>query len=111
MTPTGRPWTRLYPRHVNHVLEEHRLRADTLRDAWARRVKEEPQSLAIRYFDLNLSTSTVDELADGLALFFQANGVKKGERVGIQLQNVPQFGLSLIALWKLGAGQISCHPH
>ena len=103
MDGNSTPWTNLYPSHVDPEIENHPRRAETLVEAWEQRVRESPQQSMLRYFDLELDASRTDELANALAVMFRQRGVARGEHVGIQLQNVPQFALSMLALWKLGA--------
>lgn len=103
MDTHNHPWTALYPSHVDHGLTSA-LKADTtLAAAWRRRVTEDPQGPVLRYFELTLNAAEVDELSDALAVFFEEQGVRRLDRVGIQLQNIPQFALCLLALWKIGA--------
>ena len=45
-----------------------------------------------------------------LAVAFAARGVRRGDRVGIYLQNIPQYALTLLALWKLGAAALVLNP-
>lgn len=103
MTLSDRPWINLYPAHVDHDLHAFDGGPDTLAAAWRARVSADPESVAVRYSDISLSAERVDELTDALAGYFAERGVGRGERVGIQLQNIPQFALCLIALWKNGA--------
>ncbi|WP_208009574.1 class I adenylate-forming enzyme family protein [Nesterenkonia sphaerica] len=79
------------------------MRAETLTEAWAHRVRDEPDGSTIEYLDLNWNATQVNDLANALAVCFQTKGVGYGDRVGVQLQNVPQFALCMLALWKLGA--------
>jgi long-chain acyl-CoA synthetase len=97
------PWTAFYPSHVDADLGSYPRSAESVTAAWAQRVAEAPGQPAIRYFDLEQTVSEVDAIADALAVELEARGVTKGDRVGIQLQNVPQFAYSMLALWKLGA--------
>lgn len=69
-----------------------------------------PQAAAVHYFDTTLSYAQLDRDANALAAFWQAQGVVAGDRVGLFLQNVPQFVIGLIASWKLGAIAVSINP-
>ncbi|MGA6206457.1 class I adenylate-forming enzyme family protein [Nocardia testacea] len=75
----------------------------TLVAAWHDRVRHEPDAPALVYFDTTLTVREADDLATALAAAFADRGVGHGERVGIHLQNIPQYALVLLALWKLGA--------
>ncbi|MFE5481127.1 AMP-binding protein [Streptomyces sp. NPDC056527] len=69
-----------------------------------------PVATALRYFDGSLSVQDVDAASDALAAAFEARGTKRGDRVGVYLQNIPQYTLVLLALWKLGATAMGLNP-
>ncbi|MGY3340331.1 long-chain acyl-CoA synthetase [Streptomyces filamentosus] len=78
--------------------------------AWKARVARNPEGTALRYFDGALSAREVDAASDALAAAFEARGTGRGDRVGVYLQNVPQYALVLLALWKLGATALGLNP-
>ncbi|GGL11266.1 class I adenylate-forming enzyme family protein [Nocardia jinanensis] len=92
------------------VAPEHRPRFDTLVEAWNDRVQRDADAPAIVYFDTTLSVRQTDDLANALAVALAERGVGHGERVGIHLQNIPQYALVLLALWKLGAVALLLNP-
>lgn len=57
----------------------------------------------IKYRDLNI-------LANRLANAMQANGVQKGDRVGLYLPNIPEFAVCYFAILKTGAIAVSVNP-
>jgi long-chain acyl-CoA synthetase len=83
---------------------------DSLVAAWKDRVAKNPGGTALRYFDGVLSAREVDSASDALAAAFEARGTGPGDRVGVYLQNVPQYALVLLALWKLGATALGLNP-
>lgn len=83
---------------------------DTLVAAWNDRVSHEPDAPAVVYFDTTLTVRQTDDLANGLAAALAERGVGPGDRVGIHLQNIPQYALVLLALWKLGATALLLNP-
>lgn len=83
---------------------------DSLVAAWAARVARNPDTPALRYFDGVMSAQEVDAASDSLAAAFEARGTGRGDRVGVYLQNVPQYALVLLALWKLGATALGLNP-
>lgn len=106
---TAHPWTRLWPADVSTDLPPL-ARASSLAEAWRERVRRGPDQVAIRYFDGSLSVGEVDALSDALAVTLQARGVAAGDRVGIRLQNVPAYAVTLLALWKAGAAALLVNP-
>ena len=102
-----RRWTARYPRAVR---EAATTRQSSLVEAWRERVRREPDARATAYFDGTMTVREVDEATDALAAAYRDLGTGRGDRVGICLQNIPQFALSLLALWKLGATALALNP-
>lgn len=77
---------------------------------WRDAVVRAPRQDAVRYFDGTISTSELDELSDAFAVALTREGVEHGARVGVYLQNVPQFVIALLGIWKAGAIAVSINP-
>ncbi|MGW3391309.1 class I adenylate-forming enzyme family protein [Streptomyces cinereoruber] len=101
--PAGSPLTAYVPAETAVV-------HDSLVAAWKDRVAKNPDATALRYFDGALSAREVDSASDALAAAFEARGTGRGDRVGVYLQNVPQYALVMLALWKLGATVLGLNP-
>ncbi|OZD01289.1 acyl-CoA synthetase [Rhodococcus sp. 06-235-1A] len=82
----------------------------TILDAWRNRVFDAPDRPALAYFDTVLTVREVDEASDALAAAMIDRGVSQGDRVGIYLQNIPQYPLMFLALWKIGAVALILNP-
>ncbi|MGW9557839.1 class I adenylate-forming enzyme family protein [Nocardiopsis sp. NPDC055551] len=82
----------------------------TIVQAWRHRVDRNPDAPAIAYFDRVMTAREVDEASDALAVALAKRGVGPGDRVGVRLQNIPQYALSMLALWKLGAALLVLNP-
>lgn len=82
----------------------------SLAHAWRSRVSTNPDRIAIAYFDGKLTAAEADEMSDALAVAMHELGTRAGDRVAIHLQNIPQYALTLIALWKLGAVAVILNP-
>lgn len=78
--------------------------------AWNARVAANPRRAALRYFDGMMTAAEVDRASDALAAGLADRGTHRGDRVGIYLQNIPQYALTLLALWKLGATALLLNP-
>lgn len=103
----ARPWRELYNRGLDESVVERRT---TLVEAWRERVGANPDRPAIAYFDAALSALEVDRMSDALGAALQHRGVVAGDRVGIHLQNIPQYALAMLALWKIGAAAVVLNP-
>ncbi len=97
----------LYRRGLDESVVERRT---TLVEAWRERVGAGPDRTAIAYFDVALSAHEVDRMSDALGTALQHRGVAAGDRVGIHLQNIPQYALAMLALWKIGAAAVVLNP-
>lgn len=103
----SRPWRELYRTGLDESLAGQ---PTTLVDAWRERVGSNPGRTAIAYFDTALSALEVDQMSDALGAALQDRGVGAGDRVGIHLQNIPQYALAMLALWKIGAAAVVLNP-
>ncbi len=70
----------------------------------------DPARTLIYYFDSSLAIGEIDRLSDGLACALAARGIQRGDRIASYLQNVPQFVVTMLAAWKLGAIMVSVNP-
>ncbi len=102
-----KPWLKLYPAGVPAEAQPEFTNAlEMFRAARA----ADPTRTQIYYFDSALSVSEIDRLSDQLAGALAARGIGKGDRVAAYLQNVPQFVLTMLAAWKVGAIMVSVNP-
>jgi len=102
-----RPWLRNYPKWVPHDLE---ITSDTALGDFRRSAAGTPEMPAVFYFNHAISYKDIDTLSDNLATAFEALGLKKGDRIVIDLQNVPQFLIATYAAWKTGAIVVPLNP-
>jgi long-chain acyl-CoA synthetase len=82
----------------------------TMLDVFAATARAHRDLDLVRYFDTPLTVGQVDELSDALASGLADLGVGRGDRVALLLQNVPQYPVALLAVWKLGAIAVACSP-
>lgn len=64
----------------------------------------------IHYFDSTRTLAEVDAESDALAAALADRGIGREDRVALYLQNVPQFVISLLAVWKIGAIAVTVNP-
>lgn len=102
-----RPWLNLYPPSVPHDLDTGSYTAlgDFLKTAAA-----QPDAPAIYYFDQPISYGDLDRWADSLGAAFYEMGLRGGDRIVVDLQNVPQFLIAVYAAWKLGIIVVPVNP-
>jgi hypothetical protein len=60
------------------------------------------ENTALQYIDREISYRELDELSNQLANALTSLGVSKDDVVGIQMPNIPQYPIALVAISKLG---------
>ncbi len=78
-------------------------------------VERAPDADAIRYFDGRITYGELDALTDAFAAGLLdpsvvEGGLAAGDRVALYLQNVPQFVIGLVGIWKAGGIPVSVNP-
>jgi long-chain acyl-CoA synthetase len=72
--------------------------------------RRRPDTDAVRYFDATVSYADLDRMAEGFATLLLENGIGKGDRVAIYLQNNPQFLVAQYGAWKRGCIVVPINP-
>ena len=102
-----KPWLNYYPKWMAKDLE---IPTFTAIDMFENTVLRTPRSAAIHYFDSTITYGELNSMANSLAAALADLGVNKGDRVALDLQNIPQFLISQYATWKLGAIVVPLNP-
>lgn len=103
----ARPWLKNYPAEVPSDLDIGNWTAigDFLHSA-----TQCPDKPAVYYFDHVITYKLIDQYSDSLAVAYRDLGLKKGDRIVVDLQNIPQFLIATYAAWKLGAIVVPLNP-
>jgi long-chain acyl-CoA synthetase len=102
-----RKWLSLYPKEYLHDLTPEAANAlDHLRKT----VQHHGQNPALYYFEKIISFKELDEMSDAFACALKDLGVKKGDRVALYLQNIPQFVIGQFGIWKSGGIIVPLNP-
>ena len=103
-----RPWLALYDEGVPADITIPFATGLAMFDA---AVVKDQAAPCLHYFDSTLTLGEVDRLSAALAVGLQEElGIERGDRVMVQLQNVPAFVLALLAAWRLGAIVVPVNP-
>jgi long-chain acyl-CoA synthetase len=102
-----RPWLHLYGEGQPHDITPEFPDALSM---FAASVARNPDGDAIRYFDGRITYRELDELTDAFAVALLDDGLQRGDRVAMYLQNVPQFIIGLVGTWKAGGIAVSVNP-
>jgi len=73
-------------------------------------LRTNPEARAAVFFDTTLSYAAVSERANATAILLAERGVVRADRVVVQLQNVPQFVILALAVWRIGAVLVPVNP-
>ena len=103
----GPRWEERYPPGVEPTLTP---RADSMLAAWRSTVERLPDAPGLYYLGRPLSFASLDQMTDALAVGFAEGGTRAGDRVGIYLQNDPQWVVGMVAAWKIGAIPVAMNP-
>ncbi|TDG06312.1 long-chain fatty acid--CoA ligase [Paraburkholderia guartelaensis] len=79
-------------------------------DMFAAALERAPHESALLYFDGRLDWQALDAWSDRIACLLLDEGVQRGDRVALYLQNVPQFVMALLGIWKAGAVMVPVNP-
>ncbi len=74
------------------------------------RAKQTPDKTAIIYYGKEISYAELDKASDRFANYLLANGVGKGDRVGIFMGSCPQYAIAHFGTQKIGAIVCPCSP-
>jgi len=103
-----RPWLALYDEGVPADLEAPF--PDCVR-MFEAAVRDHPDKPVVHYFGTTLTIGDVDRQSAALAVALaQECGLQRGDRVVVQLQNVPTFLIAMLAIWRLGAIMVPVNP-
>ncbi len=64
--------------------------------------KENPDKAALAFMGVEITFAELDEYSNKLANMFISSGLKKGDVVGINLPNIPEYVISWLAVLKAG---------
>jgi long-chain acyl-CoA synthetase len=102
-----RPWLARYDNGLSSDIE---LEFDNALAMFADACERAADRPLLYYFDRSITCAEVDQLSDGLAVGLRELGIEHGDRVALYLQNVPQFVIAMLAIWKAGAIMVSVNP-
>ena len=107
VTYADRPWLARYEAGQPTDLP---LEFENALDMFRASVSRNPGGVALRYFDGALTLTELDARSDAFASAILAQGFRAGDRVGLFLQNVPQFVVALVGTWKAGGIAVPINP-
>ncbi len=102
-------WLKNYPKGVRHKLEFDRY--NSIIDVFEESIKKFPTNLAFTNFKADLTYSNLDTLSRNFAAYLQNHlGLKKGDRLAIQMPNLLQFPVVLFGALRAGLIVTNINP-
>lgn len=102
-----KPWLAQYTQGLSSELN---VPYATIVEAFAAVCEKHATATILQYFDGAVSVTELNEWAKALALTLSEQGIAKGDRVGLYMQNNPAFIIALLATWQLGAIAVPINP-
>jgi len=103
----NKPWIKRYDPNVPASIPYPKI---TLVDTLKKAASEYPKRACMIFKDHAISYERTDELSDKLAFALCKAGVRKGDRVGLLMPNLPQFLLAFYAILKAGGVVVAMNP-
>jgi long-chain acyl-CoA synthetase len=103
----NRPWIEHYDEGVPPSLAYP---PGTLVDVLRATAAERPAHPALLFKGTTLTYRNLDRLSTAFAAALAADGVRKGDRVGLLLPNCPQFLIAQFGIWKAGGIVVALNP-
>jgi long-chain acyl-CoA synthetase len=102
-----RPWFKFYDKGVPHHIEYPAIPLFGLLAESARKYPDQPCTI---FNGAVITYREMDRITDQLAAGIAALGVKKGDPVGIDMLNSPQFVITFFAILKAGGIAVAINP-
>lgn len=100
-------WYKSWPAGVPRTLGPPRF---TLAQMVEKHALTRPEAVAVNFYGGVLDYGRLNDLANRLAGALARRGVSRGDRVGLFLENCPQFIITCLAAWKIGALAVPANP-
>ncbi len=102
-------WLKAYPKGVPHKINESQLKP--LPQIFKDSVKEYKDKIAFENFGSSLTFNELDKMSNDFASFLNNYlGLKKGDRIAIQLPNLLQYPVVMIGALKAGLIVVNTNP-
>jgi long-chain acyl-CoA synthetase len=102
-----KPWFSNWPKGLSQSIQYPEV---SMGEVLRRSATESPDRVAIVYFGTRLTFRELDTLTDRFGEALQDLGIKKGDRVGIYLPNIPQFVIAYYGTLRIGGIGVALSP-
>jgi len=107
MVGKEKKWFKFWPINVPHNIDYPEA---SLQDLLRKTAKNYPEQIAIVYFNDEITYGELNVLSDQFAAGLLKVNIKKGDRVALFLNNIPQFIIAYFGILKIGAVVTTISP-
>lgn len=107
MVGKEKKWFKFWPIHVPNNIDYPEV---SLQDLLRKTAKKYPEQIAIVYFNDEITYGELNVLSDQFAAGLLKVNIKKGDRVALFLNNIPQFVIAYFGILKIGAVVTTISP-
>jgi len=101
-------WLKNYPANVKHEIDPNEY--SSLTDLLTRAFQHHGDSPFSVCMERWMTYRELDQLSQALGAWFQAQGLKPGDRVALMLPNIPQFAVTMAAILRAGYTCVNVNP-
>lgn len=102
------PWFKHYPAGIPHEIDPDKYLS--LVDLFESSIERFADLPAFENFDKIITYREIDKLSRDFAAFLQASGLRKGDRIAIQLPNVLQYPVAMFGALRAGLVIVNVNP-
>lgn len=104
-----KPWLKSYPKGVPHEINPDKYK--NIVELFDESVRQYAASTAFVHMDVSLSYQQLDKLSNDFAAYLtNVAGLKKGDRIAIQMPNMLQFPVAMFGALKAGLVVVNTNP-
>jgi len=101
-------WFKNYPEWVPHTIDPHKY--SSINEMFHKCTDQYKDSISFESFGKTITYGELDVLTDNFAAFLQERGLKKGDRIAIQLPNILQYPIAMFGALKAGLIIVNINP-
>lgn len=98
-----------WPRDIRKQLT-YRLGEIPLHEYVKKNAKYQPDRTALQFYGKAITWHALDDAIDRLSQFFIEKGIQKGDRIGLYMQNCPQYIIGHFAVQRIGGVVVPLNP-
>jgi len=101
---------RFWEKHIDPNVRHVELTEITFLDLFLQSYQKYPDHTAIFFYGMEYTYAEVEALSNKMANTLIELGVKKGDHLGICMDNCPQYVVAMLAMFKVGATLVQISP-